>query len=152
MKLPASAKLVIENFPLGFVATVSADGSPCVSPKGTFVVLDDETIAFGDIRSPQTILNLTNCPELEVNFVDPFSRKGARIRGNATLVHRGTDEFFTLLPKWEAIWDDLAKRVNTLVKVSVDRVKPLASPPYDDGLSEAEMIARMKQKFAKIYP
>ena len=37
---------------LGFVATVSADGAPNLSPKGTFVVVDAATVAFGEIRSP----------------------------------------------------------------------------------------------------
>ena len=32
---------------LGFVATVSDDGQPNVSPKGTFVVIDNQTLAFG---------------------------------------------------------------------------------------------------------
>ena len=75
MKLPQSAQKIIELWPLGFVATVTAGGRPSVSPKGTFLVLDDETIAFGEIRSPQTVTNLQTQPELEVNFVDQFTRK-----------------------------------------------------------------------------
>ena len=82
--IPASVKTLIGNFPLGFVATVTAGGRPAVSPKGTFLVLDDTTIAFGEIRSPGTITNLGHQPELEVNFVDVFTRKGARIRGQAS--------------------------------------------------------------------
>ena len=37
----------VEKQRLGFVATVSATGEPNLSPKGTFVVLDDRTLAFG---------------------------------------------------------------------------------------------------------
>ena len=36
-------KKVVERQQLGFVATVCADGSPNVSPKGTISVLDDDT-------------------------------------------------------------------------------------------------------------
>ena len=50
--LTADMKRIIEEQRLGFVATVNADGTPNVSPKATFVVLDDATIGFGDIRSP----------------------------------------------------------------------------------------------------
>ena len=39
------AKKLIERFPLGYVATVTKGGMPSLSPKGTFFVLDDETIA-----------------------------------------------------------------------------------------------------------
>ena len=88
MKLDAAAQTCIARFPLGFVATVTPDGRPSVSPKGTFLVLDEKTIAFGDIRSPQTLANLAAKPELEVSFVDPFLRKGVRIRGQAQVIAR----------------------------------------------------------------
>ena len=70
--LTPDMKRIIEEQRLGFVATAAADGTPNVSPKGTFVVLDDETIGFGEIRSPGTIRNLRANPRVEVNFVDPF--------------------------------------------------------------------------------
>ena len=47
MKLPASAIKTIETWRLGFIATVASDGTPNVSPKATFVVLNEDTIAFG---------------------------------------------------------------------------------------------------------
>lgn len=152
MKLPKSAIKTIEMWRLGFVATVSAGGRPNVSPKGTFVVLDDETIAFGEIRSPQTLTNLTNNPELEVNFVDQFTRKGVRIRGQAEFIRRGSDEYNTLIGKWQAIWGDLADRINVIVKIPVEEAKPLTTPPYDDGATEEDMIALYKQKFSEMYP
>ncbi len=152
MKLPASAKDVITTFRLGFVATVTAGGRPNVSPKGTFIVLDDETIAFGEIRSPQTVTNLTNTPELEVNFVDQWTRKGVRVRGSAQMVRRGTAEFGGLIDQWEGIWGDLADRINLIVKIPVDQVKPLSTPPYDDGVTEEDMIAMYKAKYSEIYP
>lgn len=152
MKLPKSAIDLINTFRLGFVATVTAGGRPNVSPKGTFVVLDGETIAFGEIRSPQTVTNLTNQPELEVNFVDQWKRKGVRVRGNAVMVRRGTDEFRALIGQWETLWGDLTDRINLIVKIPVDQVKPLTTPPYDDGATEEDMIATYKAKYAEIYP
>jgi predicted pyridoxine 5'-phosphate oxidase superfamily flavin-nucleotide-binding protein len=152
MKLPASAIDLINTFRLGFVATVTAGGRPNVSPKGTFMVLDEETIAFGEIRSPQTVTNLTNQPELEVNFVDQWKRKGVRVRGNAQMVRRGTEEFNGLIGQWEGLWGDLADRINLIVKIPVDQVKPLTTPPYDDGATEEDMIATYKAKYSEIYP
>lgn len=152
MKLPASAIKTIEMWRLGFVATVSAGGRPNVSPKGTFIVLDDTTIAFGEIRSPQTLTNLTSNPELEVNFVDQFTRKGVRIRGKAEFVRRGSGEFDTIIEHWQTIWGDLSDRINVIVKIPVDEAKPLTTPPYDDGVTEEEFIAIYKQKFSEMYP
>ena len=67
-------KRIIEEQLLGFVATSAPDGTPNVSPKATFFVVDDHTIAFGDIRSPGTIRNLRTNPRIEVNFVDPADK------------------------------------------------------------------------------
>jgi len=151
MKLSASAVRCIEMWRLGFVATVTPGGRPSVSPKGTFIVVDEETIAFGEIRSPQTVANLTVNPELEVNFVDQFIRKGVRIRGQADFLRRGTAEYEALISEFTAIWGDLAERINMIVRIPVDEAKPLSTPPYDDGATEEEMIATYKAKFAEMY-
>jgi uncharacterized protein len=95
--LTPDMKRIVEEQRLGFVATAAADGTPNVSPKGTFIVLDDETIGFGEIRSPGTVRNLRVNPRVEVNFVDPFVRKGYRFAGTAIVVTRGNSAFDTLL-------------------------------------------------------
>jgi len=151
MKLPAGAQEIIANFPLGFVATVDADGSPCVSPKGTFLILDDETLAFGEIRSPKTLVNLQNNPEMEVNFVDVFLRKGVRVRGEVDIIARGEPEFDALLPRWQEVFGVLADRIAHIICLPVTEARPLTTPPYDDGATEEEMIALYKDKFGKIY-
>ncbi len=152
MKLNAFSRSVIETFRLGFVASVTADGRPNVSPKGTFVVLDDETIAFGEIRSPGTMANLAHQPEVEVNFVDQWKRKGVRVRGKTRIIDRGTADFERLIPLWHELWGDLADRVNSIVLIPVAEVRLLTTPPYDTGATEAEMIATYKANYAEIYP
>ena len=151
MPLPKSARDLIATFPLGFVATVTPEGRPALSPKGTFLVLDDDTIAFGDIRSPGTVANLEHLPEAEVNFIDQWKRKGVRIRGAARIVNPGA-EFDTLIGQWRELWGDLADRINALVLISAQEVKPVTTPPYDDGTTEEDMVALYKAKFAEIYP
>lgn len=146
------AKGVIERFPLGFVATVTQDGMPSLSPKGTFFVLDDKTIAFAEIRSPNTMTNLSHQSKVEVNFVDMFLRKGVRIFGETTVLDRESDGFKELFPKWEAAFPSLAPRINAIVLINAERVKPLTTPPYDDGATEEEMLATYKQKYKEMYP
>ena len=151
MPLNQFAKDLIATFPLGFVATVTEDGRPEVSPKGTFLVLDDATIAFGEIRSPGTLANLAHRAEAEVNFIDQWKRKGVRVRGAVRLVEPGV-EFDGLIGRWRETWGDLAGRINVLVLISAEEVRPVTTPPYDDGVTEEEMIALYKAKFAEIYP
>jgi predicted pyridoxine 5'-phosphate oxidase superfamily flavin-nucleotide-binding protein len=135
----------------GYVATVGTDGAPNVSPKGTFIALDSETIAFGEIRSPSTIANIAHDPRVEVNMVDVFSRKGARFRGAARFVERGTAEFDALYPRWEEIWGpDFSALFNGFVVIRVTSVKPLTSPAYDVGAEEMALRAEWLAKFTKI--
>ena len=63
-------KQIISSYNAGAVATVNDDGSPAVSPKATFVIVDDSCIAYGNIRSPGTSDNLIKRPAVEVNFID----------------------------------------------------------------------------------
>jgi predicted pyridoxine 5'-phosphate oxidase superfamily flavin-nucleotide-binding protein len=41
---------VVREQRLAFVATVNADGSPNLSPKGTTGVWDDDHLVFADLR------------------------------------------------------------------------------------------------------
>jgi uncharacterized protein len=90
---------IVEQQRLGFVATVAPDGTPNVSPKGTFIVVDSATIAFGEIRSPATIRNLRANPHLQVNFVDPIVRKGYRFAGTALVLERGSAAYAALFDR-----------------------------------------------------
>ncbi len=150
--IPPSVQDLITRWRLGHIATVTPGGRPAVSPKGTFLVVNDTTIAFGEIRSPQTVTNLTHNPECEINFVDAFTRKGARLRGQAKMVRRDTAEFDALYPQFQDLWGALCDRMNLIVKIDVSEVKPLTTPPYDTGATEDEMIALWKVKFSEMYP
>ena len=147
--LTPDMKRIIEEQRLGFVATAGADGTPNVSPKGTFVVLDDETIGFGEIRSPGTVRNLRANPRVEVNFVDPFVRKGYRFAGTATVVERGNGTFDALLGHFRGA---LAPRMRAIVTIKVTKALPLTSPVYDDGKTEPELRRAWTARFRKLQP
>ena len=74
MKLSADMQRVVREQRLGFVATVTPDGRPNLSPKGTTGLWDDERLFFADIASPGTVAN----PHVEINVVDSILRKGFR--------------------------------------------------------------------------
>ena len=61
-------KRVVAEQRLGFVATVNKDGTPNLSPKGTMMVCNDDSIMFAEIRSPQTVRNLKRNTAAEINF------------------------------------------------------------------------------------
>ena len=143
-------KRVVSEQKLGFVATVNADGTPNLSPKGTMQVLDDEHIVFADIRSPGTMANLARHPALEINVVDPFSRKGYRFKGTARVVDRQKAEFAELLAHYPASM--LSDRYRAFVVMQVTQATPLVSPAYDAGANEPELRKRYRAYFESIQP
>jgi predicted pyridoxine 5'-phosphate oxidase superfamily flavin-nucleotide-binding protein len=148
--LTPDMKRIIAEHPLGYVATASSDGVPNLSPKGTFFVVNDTTIAFAEIRSPVTMRNLQTNPRIEINFVDPFVRKGYRFAGTAKVLPRGEGNFDELLKKSGS---SLAPRVRAMVVISVTKALPLISPAYDDGTAtEATIRKSWTTRFRKLQP
>ena len=148
--LTADMKRVIAEQGLGFVATVSADGTPNVSPKGTMRALGDDSIMFADIRSPGTMANIARNPAMEINFVDPFSRKGYRFKGTARVVAKGTPEFGTLVARYPASL--LSDRYRAFVVLRVTTAAPLISPAYDAGAKEPALRRQYRAYFDSIQP
>jgi len=149
--LTSAMQDLIATFPLGFVATITPEGAPAVSPKGTFIVLSDKRVAFADIRSPGTRKNLTANPALEVNFFDPFRRKAVRIAGKARLHGKGSDWFVAHHPQWLDVFGPLANRIAAFAEIDIESASEIWTPPYDDGVSEEEMIATYVAKFGALH-
>lgn len=150
-KLTDYMKALVAYNTVGFVATVDEDGTPNLSPKGTCVVLDDRHIAFGEIRSPNTIRNLKLRPSMEINFIDLFSRKGFRAKGQATFIERGTSEFEELIGNFSQ-WGELTEKINGVVKLKVERTQVLISPAYDIGAQEEELRTKWTTYFSNTQP
>ena len=130
---------LVREVRLGFVASVNADGTPNLSPKGTVTVWDDDHLAFADIASPGTVDNLGRSAAIEVNVVDQFLRRGFRFKGTAT-VHREGDVFEEGVRRYEASGAARAReRIHSIVVVRVERALPLVSPAYDLGLTEEQI-------------
>ena len=94
---------LIRRYSAGAVATVNADGTPSVSPKATFVILDSRTLAFGHIRSPGTVANLRRNPAVEVCFTDVVTRRAVRVTGRAAIV-RPEEADSALGDAFDAAW------------------------------------------------
>lgn len=115
---------LIETQRLCYVATVGSDGQPNLSPKGSLKVLDGRHLVFADIASPQTVANLRVNPRLEINVVDPFLRRGYRIKGTADI----RDD-----PKLLGVTATGLRHqypVRAAVHITVTDVRPVDSPVY----------------------
>jgi predicted pyridoxine 5'-phosphate oxidase superfamily flavin-nucleotide-binding protein len=129
-------KRVVSQQRLAFVATVCADNTPNVSPKGTIAVWDDDHLVFANIRSPQTIANLQVNSAIEINVIDPMVRKGYRFKGTATVLAAG-DRYEEVAAFFKARGAKIPFR--EVVVIKVEHALPVTSPAYDIGLSESEI-------------
>jgi uncharacterized protein len=132
-------KRLVQKQRLGYVATVSPQGRPNVSPKGSVTLWGDDHLVFADIESPRTIRNLEMNPNIEVNVVDPEVRKGYRFTGTAKVLREG-DRYWKVLEHYKAEGADI-RRVRAIVLIAVNAAAPLVSPCYVTGLTEDEVRA-----------
>jgi uncharacterized protein len=136
MKLSHEMRRVVREQRLGFVATVTEDGRPNLSPKGTTRLWDDERLFFADIASPGTVANVRTNPHVEVNVVDPILRKGFRFKGTATVYTEGEmyDRGLQILRDQGSTAN--RERVRSIVVIDVTEAAELVSPAYDGGATE----------------
>jgi len=130
-------RAIVQVAHLCFAATVTPDGKPNLSPKGTIRVWDDRHLFFLDIASPGTRANLEHNPWMEINVVDQLSRRGYRFFGRASVLREGPVHA-------EAIRRVFAQEghtypVNGVVLIEVQRAEPLVSPGYAHIATEVEM-------------
>ena len=147
-KITSDMRALVQSAHLCFAATVTPEGRPNLSPKGTIRVWDNDHIFFLDIFSPGTRANLQNNPYIEVNVVDQLSRRGYRFFGRAEL-HRD-----------DGVYREATKRiygeegakypVEAVVLIEVERAEAVVSPGYLHLKTEEEMRANWRERRAAL--
>lgn len=130
--LTPEMKTLISNHRAGMVATINDDATPSVSPKATFVTLDESNIAFGNLRSPGTLANLRQRPALEVCFIDVLERKAVRVTGTGSIVGKAEAEP-ALVAAFEKDWSDYLPHMSAFVTIAISAAEMILSPAYDLG-------------------
>ena len=136
---------------LAFVATVTADGRPNVSPKGTTTVWDDERLMFAELASPGTVANLAANRHVEVNAVDPILRKGFRFKGVGSVYTSGEMFERGLQILRQRGSSATRQRVRSIVMIEVTSADALISPAYDDGTAEDTVVALWMQHYSELH-
>jgi len=98
------------------VATSSKAGQPNVSPKGSLAVLDDTHLVFADLRSPQTVKNLMENPQISIIGFDRVQRRGWRVWGTVDAILTSGE----LYDQFSRAYAEKGK-VNHVVKVLVEK-------------------------------
>ena len=145
--ISSEIKSFLNSQKLGYVATVSPDGKPNISPKGTIISWTSDLLAFANIRSPDTMSNLKINSAMEINVIDPLSRKGYLFIGTGKIIKDSPlfDEIVTYYRN-----SGIQSPINSVVLVTVSSVSEVTSPLYDLGKSESEIKLRWKKYFSDL--
>lgn len=143
--LTPDMRAVIRAAHLSFVATVTAEGRPNLSPKGTIGVWDDQHLFFLDLASPGTRENLRRQPWLELNVVEQLSRRGYRFAGPVVLHLPGSPEYAAAI---ERVYGSAppSSAPAAVVVIEIERAAPLLSPSYWRGLDETAVRALWRER------
>lgn len=113
---------------LGWLATVDADGTPNVSPKEVFALVDGH-VAVAHIASPGTVRNLAERPAVCFSFVDVFVQKGFKLKGRARLLRPQDAEF----QRWAAPLLAMIQGrfpIHAVVLMAPTHTEPILAPSY----------------------
>ena len=127
--LTTEVKKYIGQSILCWLATVSKNGQPNVSPKEIFTHFDESHIIIANIASPKTLKNVRTNPKICVSFIDILVQKGFQIKGEAIIIEKSHPEFEVLAkPLLEMTGDKFP--FNSIFKIKVEMIKPILAPSY----------------------
>ena len=130
---------LVADFGVGYIATVSVDGTPHISPRGSLTPWGPDQLVFLEVRCKTTYANLLERPAVAITVIDPLSRLGYRFTGRASVVTDG--------PLFEDVCSDklvveLHHCVHAIVSVTVQSAEPLVLSVYDDRPSDDHDVQR----------
>ncbi len=129
MKITEEIKTYIDNSVLCWLATVSADNIPNVSPKEIFNYYGTDKIIVANIASPQTVANIRQNKNVCVSFIDVLVQKGFQLKGTARIIEKTHADFLPM----EALLTEMIDGhfpFASITEITLERAKPIISPRY----------------------
>lgn len=127
--LSIEIKKSMEESILCWLATVSNDGMPNVSPKEMFVPYGEDCVLVANIASPQSVRNIESNSAVCMSFIEVFKQKGFKLRGSASLVEQTDSDFKPLLKELHRLGGE-SFPVRSIIKIAVEAVEPIIAPSY----------------------
>lgn len=129
MKLSEEVKSDLTRAGLCWLATVSAEGIPNVSPKEIFAARGEDQLIIADIASPVSVRNIRANPEVCVSFIDIFRQCGFKIQGPATVLAPDDAAFAEVSAPLRARIGP-AFPLRDVIMVSARRIARIRAPSY----------------------
>jgi len=113
MELTQEIKKSIDNSVLCWLATVSPDNVPNVSPKEVFNYYGTDKIIIANIASPQSVKNINQCENVCLSFIDIWVQKEFQVKGK--VLSKMTAENYP---------------IDSITEITLKKVKPIIAPKY----------------------
>lgn len=152
MSLETSVIDSVRDTILCWLATVSSDGIPNISPKEVFTIYNDKAVIIANIASLSSQKNIMNNPNVCVSMIDIFSQKGYKMVGKAKIIdknHEDYDEYEAVL---RAEFDNDFPYHN-IFYIEPTKITPVFSPMHAllPDASEEEIIEEAHQRYEAVY-
>ena len=148
LKLRKEIREYIDKSVLCWLATVSAENIPNVSPKEIFNYFGTDEIIIANIASPQTVRNIKQNASVCVSFIDILVQKGFQIKGKGEIITKSNPEF---LKRKEVLAEMTGGKFpfSTITKITIEEVKPIIAPKYIlyPETTESEQIESAKKAY-----
>ena len=148
LKLRKEIREYIDKSVLCWLATVSAENIPNVSPKEIFNYFGTDEIIIANIASPQTVRNIKQNSSVCVSFIDILVQKGFQIKGKGEIITKSNPEF---LKRKEVLAEMTGGKFpfSTITKITIEEVKPIIAPKYIlyPETTESEQIESAKKAY-----
>lgn len=128
MITPAIAQSIDESV-LCWLATISEDGFPNVSPKEAFLHDGESRTLVANIASPITVQNIQRDNRVCVSFVNVFIQRGYKISGRARVLERGVPDFDVQHAKLVKVIGSTF-RVNSVTEITPTATAEIIAPSY----------------------
>ena len=126
---------------LCWLATVSKDGTPNVSPKEAWIYGGNDRIWVAHIASPNTVANVRDCPKVCLSFVDVLTQKGYKIVGKARILEMGDHDYDEAFGQLTAIIGQKFT-ILSVIEILAEVASPIFAPSYTffSDTTETQMV------------
>lgn len=119
----------VDSCVLAWMATADEHGTPNVSPKEVFAIMERDLIVVANIASPVTESNIRKNPQVAISMVDIWTQQGYQFKGDGAIWSRGEASFDEAAHLLNEITRGLFK-FETIFGIKVSRVKAIVAPSY----------------------
>jgi predicted pyridoxine 5'-phosphate oxidase superfamily flavin-nucleotide-binding protein len=141
MELTTEIRDYLNRSVLYWLATVSSDSMPNVSPKEIFTIHGPDKIMVANIASPQTVKNIEQNTSVCISFLDILVQKAFQVKGTATIVGKTDPEFSEMAKLLEEMTGGYFPFA-TITGITAEQVKPILAPKhllYPDTTEEEQI-------------